>query len=109
MIEVIIRHKNSTVEIARIEIEHVSEDQEAEYGDYSVRYAVERIIGVGIHQRGIFHFPRTRYNVLGLLLQALNTLDPHELELDAPLPSDEYKRASHLLKLKGGNIFRRTR
>lgn len=109
MIEVIIRHKTSNVELGRIEIENVSEDDESEYAEYSVRFGVERVKSVGVHQRGIFHFPRTRYNVLALLLQALNTLEPSELELDPDLPDSPVKRTEHLIALKGANIFRRTR
>lgn len=78
MIEVIIRHVGSEVELARIEIENVSVSDDS--GDYSVRFGVHKGEGLGFHQRGIFGFPRTKYNVLALLLQALNTLEPRELE-----------------------------
>jgi hypothetical protein len=107
MIEVIIRNPNLGVELARIEIENVSEDGEADYADYSVRFAVERFKSVGVHQRGIQNFPRTKYNVLALLRQVLNTLEPWELELDLDLPDNRNARAQHLLSLKPGNIFRR--
>lgn len=78
MIEVIVRHVGSEVEIARIEIENVSLSGDS--GDYSVRFGVHKGEGLGLHQRGIYGFPRTKYNVLALLLQALNTLEPRELE-----------------------------
>lgn len=81
MIEVIIRHAGSERELGRIEIENVS-DSAGEYGDYSIRFAVDKIRAVGIHQRGLHGFPRTKYNVLALLLQALNTLLPDELKFD---------------------------
>lgn len=81
MIEVIIRHKGTEVELGRIDIENVS-DEAGEFGNYSVRFGVERIGSVGVHQRSLINFPRTKYNVLGLVLQALNTLEPRELELD---------------------------
>jgi hypothetical protein len=80
MIEVIIRDKGSEIELGRIEIENISAG--LDHANYSVRFAVERVKGVGIHQRGILNFPRKKYNVLALLLQALNTLDPSDLELD---------------------------
>lgn len=87
-IEVVIRHKDSQVELAHIEIENVGggmqptdkPDELEEFGDYSVRFGVHKGRGTGFHQRGIHSFPRKRYNVLALLLQALNTLDPSELE-----------------------------
>lgn len=78
-IEVVIRHKGSKVELAHIEIENLSVSG-GEYGDYSVRFGVHKGEGLGLHQRGIFGFPRRKYNVLALLLQALNTLEPRELE-----------------------------
>ena len=81
MIEVIIRHAESERELGRVTIEKVS-DSAGEYGDYSIRFAVDKIRAVGIHQRGLHGFPRTKYNVLALLLQALNTLLPEELEFD---------------------------
>jgi hypothetical protein len=82
MIEVIIRHAESDAELGRITIENVSDLQDDEYADYSVRFGVDRAEGLGIHQRGIYKFPRHRYNVFGLLRQALNTLEPSDLELD---------------------------
>lgn len=82
VIEVIIRHKGSEVELGRIEIENVSGD--GEFGNYSVRFGVDRIKAVGLHRRAMLNFPRTKYNVLGLLLQALNTLEPAEMEFEKP-------------------------
>ena len=79
-IEVIVRHKGTEVELARIEIENIGGD--TEYGDYSVRLLAHKGQGTGVHQRGITEFPRRRYNVLALLLQALNTLGPSELEFE---------------------------
>jgi len=105
MIEVIIRHQGTEVELGRIEIENVSDDGAAEFGNYSVRFGVERIGSVGVHQRGILNFPRTKYNVLALLLQALNTLDPPELELDCkPTP-----QTFNPFRILPGNIFKRAR
>jgi hypothetical protein len=85
-IEVVIRHKGSEVELARIEIENVGVSPYVEgdtvhsTGDYSIRFGVHKGEGTGLHQRGIYGFPRTKFNVLALLLQALNTLEPSELE-----------------------------
>lgn len=83
MIEVIIRHVGSEAELGRIEIENVDTDDGGNTATYSIRFGVEKITGVGIHQRPIFNFPRKRYNVLALLLQALNTLEERDLELGA--------------------------
>lgn len=81
MIEVIVRHVGSNKELAKITIENVS-DSAGEFGNYSVRFGVEKGRSVGVHQRGLVGFPRMKFNVLGLLLQALLSLDPRELEWD---------------------------
>jgi hypothetical protein len=93
-IEVVIRHKESGAELGHIDIENVSEEKE-DTGDYSVRFAVEKITGVGIHQRAIFNFPRREFNVLALLLQALNTLEPRDLAF-----SGEWEHRDPMEKLK---------
>ena len=82
MLEVIVRHTESKAELAKITIENVSDDGDGEFANYSVRFGVEKGQSVGIHQRGILNFPRKKYNVFALLLQALNTIDPSELEFD---------------------------
>lgn len=102
MIEVIIRHAGSEAELGRITIENVS-DEAGEFGNYSVKFGVEKVASVGVHQRGLVNFPRTKYNVLGLLLQALNTLEPRELELEG---WNEEQSTPRLRALRG-NIFRR--
>lgn len=84
-IEVIIRHKESDTELGRIEIENVMDSHDPDYGNYAVRFGVEKIKSVGVHTRTMLNFPRTKYNVLGLVLQALNTLDPVDLELEGDL------------------------
>ena len=81
MIEVIILHKETQTELARLEIENVTPG-DGEYADYSVQLGVEKGRSVGVHQRGIFGFPRKQYNVLALVLQALNSLDPRDLQFD---------------------------
>lgn len=75
------RHVGSNKELAKITVENVS-DEAGEFGNYSVQIGVEKGKSVGIHQRGLIGFPRKKYNVLGLLLQALLTLDARELEWD---------------------------
>lgn len=92
MIEVLIRHKESGAELGRIDIENIH--AEGEFGNYSVRFGVEKIGSVGVHQRGIINFPRTKYNVLALLLQALKSLDPPELELQGDFDQRMYKKTT---------------
>lgn len=89
MIEVIIRVKDAvnTPALARIEIENVS-GYDSDTADYSVRFGVDRMDGLGLHQRGIHSFPRKKYNVLALLRQALLTLEEGDLELDGGLFDD---------------------
>lgn len=82
MIEVIIQHSASLNEIGKITIENVSDDGAGEHANYSVRFAVRKGNSVGLHKRGLINFPRKKYNVFGLLLQALNSLDQSELEFD---------------------------
>lgn len=98
MIEVVIRHKESQAELGRIEIEDVTigGNKTDDIGDYSVRIGVERIGSVGIIQRGLIRFPRRRYNVLALLKQALETLEPEDLELDGPYDERKYHKGNVL-------------
>jgi hypothetical protein len=88
MIEVTIKHIESDKELGRITIENLS-SRDSEEADYAIRFAVERITGIGLHNRGIHSFPRTKYNVLALLRQVLATLDESELKLpDGTIPAD---------------------
>ena len=96
MIEVIIRHKGSKVELARIEIENLT--GAVDEADYSVRFGVERGTGVGLHRRMVQRFPRMKYNVLALIKQALATLEEDELKLDTP--------HMDVSKMRKGNILR---
>ncbi len=83
MIEVIIRVAGGK-ELGKITVENIT-DGDGETADYSVRFGIDKIRAVGLYQRGIYAFPRKEYNVLALLLQALNTLEPEELKLDGNL------------------------
>jgi hypothetical protein len=94
MIEVTITHVGSGVELGRVTIENVQMNDDGS-ADYSVRFGVDRHDAFGVHQRGIFGFPRKRYNAFGLLLQALNTLDPGELELEAEADIDGSSNTTH--------------
>lgn len=86
MIEVII--KNDGKALGKITIENVTPGESEKYADYSIRFGVDKNHATGIHQRAIYMFPRQEYNVLGLLLQALNTLDPEELRMHEDLTAD---------------------
>ena len=101
MIEVIIRHAGSEVELGRIEIENLETGDE-EFGNYSVRFGVDRNEAVGLHQRAMLNFPRDQYNVLGLLLQALNTLEPGELELDGDIKAGRIRDKLQIHYRKNG-------
>jgi hypothetical protein len=103
MLEVIIRHTGSQAELAKITIENVSDDGDGEFANYSVRFGVEKGRSVGLHQRGLLNFPRKKYNVFALLLQALNTLDPSELEFDG-----EWDQRTHpsVLKLLRSRLWK---
>ena len=75
-------------ELGKITLEKITDHPDGS-ADYSARFAVDRVGAVGIHQRRLDNFPRLEYNVLALLLQALNTLDESELRLeDGISPSD---------------------
>ena len=83
MIEVRITYKGGK-ELAKVTIENMCDSDDADFGDYSVRFAVDTGGGsLAIYQRSIHDFPRKKFNVLGLLRLALSTLDEEELTLDA--------------------------
>lgn len=88
MIEVTLTHVGSGVELGRITIENVQMNDDGT-ADYSIRFGVDRHEAVGIHQRALFGFPREKYNVFALLLQALSTMEPDELRLDGDLSSKQ--------------------
>ena len=92
MIEVIISDEDG--ELGRITLERLTDHADSS-SDYSVRFAVERIGAVGLHQRSLYNFPRLRYNVLALLLQALQTLDKNELELEDGISASDMARRQH--------------
>ena len=81
-------------ELGKVKIENL-ETHDDGTADYSVQFAVERCGAVGLHQRVIRNFPRTKYNALALLLQALNTLEPSELELESGIDSSDMARRQH--------------
>lgn len=89
MIEVRITHDGE--EIGLIQIERVG-DRLGGDADYSIKFGVERIASVGTHRRAMLAFPRRQYNVLALLRQALNTLEPDELKLEGD-PDVPFKRS----------------
>lgn len=79
-IEVVLTHQETGTVLGKITIENVSGDDT--HADYSVKFAADRLGAIGLQRRAVYAFPRTKYNVLALLLQALNTLEPPELELE---------------------------
>lgn len=102
MIEVLIRtydDDQSPIQLGRIVIKknYVGRDGTA---DYSVKFMVERGSAVGLHKRLMWGFPRKQLNVLALVRQALNTLDPKELELERGFDPDspEANRTSDMAR-----------
>jgi hypothetical protein len=51
--------------------------------NYLVQFGIDRGSSVGVHSRLLHFFPRKKYNVFALLLQALQTLNEKELELES--------------------------
>lgn len=82
MIEITVRVYNGP-EIAQIRLERVDLTPDELMGTYSVQFAVNIGESVALYQRRVDNFPRTKYNVLGLLQLALDTLSEQELYLDA--------------------------
>lgn len=94
MIEVSI--KSSRNELAHIRLECIHTYQDNELADYSIQIAVDTgDTEIFIAQRKVESFPRKRYNVLGLLQLALDTLTEKELYLADEADIDA-RRASDL-------------
>lgn len=94
MIEVVVHgttKNGKPQELAYIKIERLESD-DLNTGDYVVEFAVERVGAIGFHRRMIYGFPRTKYNVLGLLRQALSTLEMEELETESETGSSDLER-----------------
>lgn len=89
MIEIVISDEQGELGKIRIEKVEIHSDTTA---DYSIQFAVNRIGAVGLHRRSIRHFPRLQYNVLALVRQALETLDPKELRLEPDASSSDMAR-----------------
>ncbi len=63
-------------ELGRLEIVNTGDHPDAPlYGAYTAQFATRRVSGdVAAHQRYLSRFERTRYNVWGLILMALDSL-----------------------------------
>lgn len=101
MIRVQIWHEpkgKSKLLLSEMRIHRVSSYDNSMRGDYSVETAVERGTAVGLYTRQITNYSRLRYNVLGLVLRALEEL-PHEaLEMeDGVSASDLARRQSGIM------------
>jgi hypothetical protein len=91
VIEIKVTTHNGETELAKMEIERVGGNRWS--GNYTVRIVVNRgKRSFGIHQRGFDYFSRIEYNVLGLIRQALNTLDEKELRLESDVSSTDMER-----------------
>lgn len=98
MIEVRVTTKGGTHELAKIRIENLVDSDNSELGNYSIQFGVDTVAGFAIYQRSVDNFPRKRYNVLGLLKIALDTLEEKELTLDA---DPDARRTSDLARRIG--------
>jgi hypothetical protein len=68
-------------ELGEIRITRTDTEQDEQEAGYVAEIAVERCGEVGFHTRTVVGFPRTKTNVLGLVLAVLLKLDQTELEL----------------------------
>jgi len=95
MIEVVIN--TSCMQIARMQMECVQTYSDGKFGDYSIQIALfDGANGITMLQRTVEGFPRKRYNVLGLIQLALDTLTETELYLADEADIDHARRASDL-------------
>ena len=79
MIEVSVKVNGVEVAVAEIVNVKMHDDGTA---DYVATFEVDRMGARGRHRKPLFGFPRTQYNVLGLLKLALDSLHPRDLELE---------------------------
>lgn len=77
--------------LGHMEIERTTDKngQLENWATYKIKYAVERGTAVGLHTRVIYGFPRKYYNVLGLVLQALDALNEKDLKLERNFDPDK--------------------
>jgi hypothetical protein len=89
----------SRTALARINMECINLYNDGDVGDYSVQIALhDGANGISLIQRKVEGFPRRRYNVLGLLQLALDTLSETELYLDPSASIDDARRTSDLAR-----------
>jgi hypothetical protein len=103
VIEVDIKSSRRVLGKIRLECIHVYQDNEV--ADYSIQIVLDigasEIVAI---QRKVESFPRKRYNVLGLLQLALDTLTEKELyladeaDIDADRASDLGRRLDRALR-----------
>lgn len=102
MIEVVVLKNGEP--IAHVEIKNIETSVHGTMANYSVKYAVERGSAVGLHTRLIHHFPRTKYNALALVRQALTTLEERELELEEGFDVDQAPVSTDLARRLSGAV-----
>lgn len=97
MIEVVVN--SSRIQLARMKLECVGTHTDGQFGDYSVQIALyDGANGITLLQRAVENFPRKRYNILGLIQLALDTLTEPELYLADKADIDHARRASNLAR-----------
>lgn len=103
MIEVDIKLDGKTIGNIKI-IRQPSPERGNQFGDYEVRYVIERGEATGLHKRFILHFPRKQYNVFALLLQALNTLNEKDLKLERDFDPDKAPVSTDVARRLGRTV-----
>lgn len=67
-------------ELATIRLEWI-ENIDQNWSRYTAEFAIERVGAVGLHRR-VITFEHSRFNVLGLIQNAISALDPEDLGLE---------------------------
>lgn len=88
MIKVLVYLNDESHQLAELQISRLEtmDNNDGVY-EYNVQIAVDRVSNVQYIQRTIWH-RRDIYNVLGLLLEALESLDFDSLLLDDKIPAN---------------------
>lgn len=75
-------HEDRKILLSQMHIENISWQDEKwpEYGDYSVQVVTDQG-DISLQQRSFKNFPRMKYNVWALILQALATFNHKDLVL----------------------------
>lgn len=106
MIRVVITHEGKhggTFELGQIRINRVPEKgapDDEENGDYFVEMSVKRGDDLGLYRRPLPSFPRLKFNVMGLIMEALAQFTDNEeaFNLDDRGTSDVARRRQGVMR-----------